>query len=121
MLIGSRQESYIVAAKPLKPRHRICHDRTIGVSDMQIRARIINRRRDVISSFFLCHFVFLLLSLSNEKGADFLFLFVCSGIRSLSLCRFLMLRKSFTHGFVRCRNQCDARSQQDSRRLARSS
>ena len=54
MLIRSGQEKHIIARLLLEARHGIRRSRTIAVTDMQIIARIINRRRN-IKLRFLAH------------------------------------------------------------------
>ena len=52
MLIRAGQEEHIVARHLLESSHRVRRSRTIAMADMQIIARIINRRCDVERRFF---------------------------------------------------------------------
>ena len=54
MLIRSSQEENIIARHLLKAGHRVRRSRTVAMADMQIIARIINRRCDV-ERRFLAH------------------------------------------------------------------
>ena len=47
MFVGARQEEYILAVEPLKPRQRIGRDRLIGMANMRRPVRIRDRGRDV--------------------------------------------------------------------------
>ena len=55
VLVRAGQETDIISRSPLKPCHRIGHDGTVSVSDVKIRAGIINRCR-YIKSLFLHSF-----------------------------------------------------------------
>ena len=47
VLVAPRQEEDVIAREALEPRHGIGDRRAIGVPDMQLRARIVDRRRYV--------------------------------------------------------------------------
>ena len=52
VLVGAGQEQYIVAVKALETSHAVCDGCAIGMSDMQLRAGVVNRSGDIIFRFF---------------------------------------------------------------------
>ena len=57
VLVRARQEEDVIARETVIPRDGVGNRRAVGMPDMQLRARIINRRRDIewfLFSHYLC-------------------------------------------------------------------
>ena len=52
VLIRPCQKEHIIARKPLEPRNRVRNRRAVRVPDVQLRARIVDRCRNVKGSLF---------------------------------------------------------------------
>ena len=56
VFVCSRKKSHIISGQPFESCHCVSHYRTVRMSDVKIRAWIVNRCCNVVFTFSCCHF-----------------------------------------------------------------